>query len=374
MRNVVRAWLLGLVTIGLPAGCAPYRPPPETPALTQARGPLRLVVPKVSELSMLVVRAGSAYDPPGREGLARVVAEGLAARVGVHVHVGPELVYFPGGEHVAELAAALAAPMDEAALAAGLAAAPGALPRTCADHAAQAVDAWAFAGHPYGHAAVGRTSVRPTFTAGELEAFRLARYVRDAAVVVGSEAGTAPLREVLPPRLSRSPTPAVWNRAPRAALQVTAPVEGPCTGFGAAGFTDWSAADEASYRVLARLAGNPPPELTVQPVVRLVVPGAVATPPVGGDVGTARAWVAHTLDLAPVTGLDEAARTLLGAVRGAQVPAAADVRAALAGVDEASLHAWVARRFAGAVRVDVVPAATESPAPPGVLSFEALVR
>ena len=152
-----RSLLLPAVLSGL-AACAPYRPPPEPPPLGVARQPVRVLRADAAPPAVaVVVRAGSAYDPPSREGLAFVLAEAIASRAGVAVEVGPEVVIFraaPG--QAAPLAAALAAPISAEALAAGVAAAQARLAATdCAAAAESVVPAWAFAGHPYGHATAG---------------------------------------------------------------------------------------------------------------------------------------------------------------------------------------------------------------------------
>ena len=229
----MRSPLLLVALVAL--GCRPYQHPADAPPLIVAAGPLRTVQVEGPALRVhLVVRAGSAYDPPSREGLAFVVAHALAARAAVDVTVGPEwlsLGFAP--EHAARVAAVLAAPLDEEALALGRAAATSSLrTRDCAALARGLGMAWLWRGHPYGHAVAGRLSVVPTFTLAEAQAFRDARYVRDA-VAAGLEgpvdAGVlAPIEAALPARLSRSVTPAVLPRSPRPLLVVEAPVEGAC--------------------------------------------------------------------------------------------------------------------------------------------------
>ncbi len=353
-----------LVLFGLVA-CAPYRPPAGTPPLVVARGAVR-VVGGGAEARYLLVRAGSAYDPPGREGLAAVLAHGLAARAGVHADVGPERVLFPLGPHAEALAVLLAQPVDEATLEAGLAAVRGLVGADCAALVDRLVETWVFAGHPYGHPATGRPGALETLTVGELEAFRRLRYVRDAAIVVGPAEVALRFEPAFPAALSRSPTPAVWNRAARAELTVHAPVPAGCDARGVRTVRDWSAVDEAMARVLAASQGGPPLALRVEPV--LLVRGEAEWSAAAVQAASA------TLQFAVSSGLDAAERTLLGQVRGAQVPDAGAVAAALAGVDQAGFDAWVARRFAGAVGVHIVPAGAESPAPAGVQSYEALLR
>jgi hypothetical protein len=168
-------------------------------------------------VARVAVRAGSAYDPPGREGLAFVTAHAIAAQVeGTRVTVGPDVVRFElpvGG--LPDLGRAMVADPPPAALGQAVAVAREALvPRDCAQAAELAWRVAAYAGHPYGHAEAGRTSVLPTLTAVEAGNLARARYVREAArVALGGDtpearAAAAAALEGLPVRLSRSPVPA----------------------------------------------------------------------------------------------------------------------------------------------------------------------
>ncbi len=193
------------------AACA-YHPPVETPALVAAAGPVRAVPLPAGEPLRLALRAGSAHDPPGREGLAWVTAHAVAAAAGATFEVGPEVVVFSvAPDRAAALAAALAAsPTTERVAAAREAAAAALAGLDCAALAERAWDAWMYAGHPYGHAPEGRLSVLPTLSVAEVTGFQEVRYVRSVAVL-GVPSGSsvdAGAFTTLPPRLSQSPVPA----------------------------------------------------------------------------------------------------------------------------------------------------------------------
>lgn len=201
--------LLPILLLAL--GCA-WHPPRETPALVAAEGPVEVVRTPAGEPLRVALRAGSAHDPSGREGLAWVTAHAVAAEAGARVEVGPEIVVFTvSPERAGALAEALATAPSEARVAEARVAAAAALEALdCAAVAERAWDAWVYAGHPYGHAPEGRLSVLPTLTAAEVAGFLGERYVRSVAVL-GVPAGDpvdAAAFERLPPRLSRSPTPA----------------------------------------------------------------------------------------------------------------------------------------------------------------------
>lgn len=217
----------------LALGCRPYQPPALTPPLQVAQAPLRVLRDESGQGGLwLVVRAGSAYDPPSREGLAFATAHVLAVRLGASVQVGPETVVFSLPPNLRpDAAAAMAAPVqaDEVQYAYQLAAAR-LRSVSCKDVAQQVGMAWTLAGHPYGHAVAGRLSTITTFLPTELSAFYGARYVRDAAMIAVEGGGGVPALDLaFAPRLSRSPTPAVLPSVDRPQLVVEAHVDTSCT-------------------------------------------------------------------------------------------------------------------------------------------------
>ncbi len=181
----------------------------------------------------VVVRAGSAYDPPGREGLAFVTAQAIAVQVeGARVEVGPDVVRFelPAGR-LPDLGRVALTDPPAAALAEAVARARAALvPRDCAQAAELAWRLTAYAGHPYGHAEAGRVSVLPTLTAVEAGNLARSRYVREAVRVAVGSASTEALTaaaaalERLPARISRSTVPAPRPVTGVRTLHVSAPL------------------------------------------------------------------------------------------------------------------------------------------------------
>jgi len=270
------------------AACA-FRPPAEVPALVAAEGPVQTLPLPAGEPLRVALRAGSAHDPPGREGLAWVVAHAVAAAAGATVEVGPEIVVFtPAPDGAAALAAALAAPPSEARVADARAAALAALAGLdCRALAERAWDTWVYAGHPYGHAPEGRASVLPTLTMNEVTAFQQVRYVRSVAVV-GVPSGTAvDLRafEALPPRLSLSPVPSARLPLPTARVLVVTAEDARCLVAGHP-----AAAADTNAAVAALLAAPEALVLTQRREPRRLV--ALPLPP-GFDVS---ARVAAVLD------------------------------------------------------------------------------
>ncbi len=296
------AWLLLLAL-----GCRPYQRPAELPPLQVAQGPLRAVrVEAASPRVHLVIRAGSAYDPPSREGLAFVVAQALGARSGAEVEVGPEWssLSFPP-ELAARVAEALSAPFEEEALALARAAALAELrSRDCATLARAAGAAWLWAGHPYGHPVAGRLSVVPTLSLAEAQAFRDARYVRDA-VALGIEGVVdpsllLPIEAAVPPRLSGSVTPAVMPSASRPLMVVEAPVESTCVAtvpsFRSPVGT--GAAAQAGQLLLDAVFGEPELASSIDQVVTVSSLGA-AERPTTGVIVTADASPWRSLESSP---------------------------------------------------------------------------
>ncbi len=205
------------------AACA-FRPPAVTPALVAAEGPVRTLSLPAGDPVRVALRAGSAHDPPGREGLAWVTAYAVAQAAGATVEVGPEVVvYTTSVEGLPALASALAAPPTAEQVADARASAVLALSKLdCRALAERAWDTWIYTGHPYGHAPEGRLSVLPTLTEQEVAAFQEVRYVRSVAVV-GVPEGAAldlSLLESLPPRLSISPVPSARLPLPDARVLV----------------------------------------------------------------------------------------------------------------------------------------------------------
>lgn len=360
------------------AACAPYRPPPQPPRLVVARAPVRVFAEAAApSLLTVLARAGSAYDPPGREGTAFVYAHGVASVAGAAVEVGPELVAFAvgaGGE--AALAAALGAPVSAAALDTGRAAAARAAAGTCTQLAARLASAWALAGTPYGHPATGRASVLSTLSLGEMEAFRRLRYVRDAVVVVSDgQVDAAGFVSLFPPVMSPRVTPAVRPRESRPDIVVSAPVDEACTAFSPQRLSTWTADDQAAYLVALELAGLEPPPAHVDPAATLRLPGLfTAFPGVPGDLAAARSVVLARLARPTARWAGEWA--LLGDVRGSLFSPIDEVKQAVLGLNEPALSGWLASRFgAGAIVLQVRPTATvESPTPGNVISSEDLLR
>jgi hypothetical protein len=211
--------------------CA-YRPPLDTPRLVSAGADeVPVQVDGLEGHVRVVVRAGSAYDPPGREGLAYLAAASLADMLGATFEAGEELVRFDvPASRAAELGAVLAAgPPSEALERARAANATWPSGASCDALAAAAWNVWAYPGHPYGHAVRGRSSVLPTITRAEVIAFVQRRYVRES-VIVGRGAADVPVGglDLLPARLSPHALPAPTLDTPRGTLVVIAPVEQGC--------------------------------------------------------------------------------------------------------------------------------------------------
>ena len=192
------------------AAVQPVRAPPDT-------GAPRLVV---------LARAGSAFDPPGREGLAALSAHAAAAAAGVPVTVGPEIVRWEATPAQATaLAAALAAsappPAALTAARATLAAALRAPPAGDAALEAEVAPVLRFAGHPYGHRPAGRLGALDTLSAAEVQGFRARVHRRSAARLVVYGPALAPAVDALAaalstwsPAIPQPPTPRTLAPAP----------------------------------------------------------------------------------------------------------------------------------------------------------------
>lgn len=376
--------MLGVLFFVVLPGCSPYRPPPATPPLVEARGAMRVVrEPSAPARVHVLLRAGSAYDPPSREGLAFVVATAIASAAGADLQVGPELVQLsvsPDG--VVALAAALSAPLTAEGVAAGKSAALARFEEgECARVASAVGDAWILAGHPYGHAVFGRSSVIPTLSLAEVESFRVLRYARDAAVIaVDGAADVAPLLGVLTPALSAPVTPAVRSKVAMENLVVIGPVTSACSVVGPRRPESWSAADQAAASVAAELVGAPSPPARVDPFVTLTLsdPEGALTPLIEGNFDAARGRVRARLAVA--SALPAAADLLLVPIRMGHAIPASDLVSAVNSLTEEAFRAWVLTTFGeGAVRVAVFPdtasaSTVESTAARHVVTSEALFR
>ena len=240
---------------------------PGPAAFTDAQAPVGLTARAVSgqvAWIQVAVRAGSAHDPVGREGLASLTA--LALREGgagerspdeveqalyalgtdVEVVVDRELVTYRTRALVEDLDVIagllgdmlLAPVFDEAAVERIRGEAADRLDRALVARDEQlgheVFDTWIFEGHPYGHPADGRAGVVETLELAEVRQFRAARYVRpaihlgvagpmvtDAGDIDGALQGGAAIT-TLRDRLSERPADLYEDVTPRA----VPPVEG----------------------------------------------------------------------------------------------------------------------------------------------------
>lgn len=216
-------FLMNLLLLGAVAGCA-FHPPANPPRLAIANGPMRRAAIPGETTTLLAVRAGSAYDPPGREGLARVAA-GLAEHHGAHlVEFGPEVVIFQMDLSQSEaLLSWLRAPTPSAAELSLQVEEQLRWPWSCEELAEAALDRWQFSGHPYRGPQRGRQSTLPTLTAAEVGAFVQARYVKDGMATSGT---AVPGLDELSSQLSRRVTPAALAPSPLTTT-LTLVVKGP---------------------------------------------------------------------------------------------------------------------------------------------------
>lgn len=314
--------------------CRPFHPPPEPPAFTAA-GELQHVEGEPE----LVVRAGSAFDPPGREGTAWAVAHRLADAAGVTVDVGRELVRFSGPVG----AAAATWPQTPPA-------------RSCAEAAEDVFATRFWLGHPYGHAVWGRSSVLSTFTAAELDAFQARTYVRAASVGVGSVV----VPTAFPSTLAPHPTPTVPPSSRGVALHVDGAEA--CMVFGTAGVGPASPQELALVHALREHFGD------TRPLDPLVEPGftvAVALPE--GAAGEARVRRELTALAAspPFTAGSVAFTPAAGPLLGLR-PYAGPLLSA-----DGALARWLGE---DSLRTVVVAPAGEYPADTDVLSYVELTR
>ncbi len=237
-----------LLTLALCA-CAGAKYPRGPSALDAARAPVTLVhQPGSGELVYMeiLVRAGSAHDPVGSEGLAHLTArllreggagtrsakavEALLYRLGtdIEVAVDRETVAFRT-TCVAEDAAEMAGLMGDMLVAPRLELrtlqrirqeALNTLERdiTQNDEAlGEAVlDARLHAGHGYGHPVEGRAGVVPTLSEDRVRRFLHERYVRPAIVLGLAGAATPEIAQALQTRLSEAPAALYRDVTPRA--------------------------------------------------------------------------------------------------------------------------------------------------------------
>ena len=248
MKHLLLCVALLIGCIGL-VGCTGGRYPRGTSALTEAHGPVTLVhQPAQGELVHLeiLVRAGSAHDPIGSEGLAHLTAqlmrqggagqrsaeevEAVLYRMGtdVEVVVDREMVAFRA-TCVAEDAPELARLMGSMLMAPKLQ--PAALSRirdealiylqqglaqndeTLGD---AVLDAQLYAGHGYGHPVEGRAGVLPMLDEAQVRRFILERYVRPAIVLGVAGAASDETVQGLRARLSEAPSELYRDVTPRA--------------------------------------------------------------------------------------------------------------------------------------------------------------
>jgi hypothetical protein len=239
--------VLGIAIAALMAGGCYHRNPGPVP-YAAAEGPARLQrldAPSAGDIAWMEVgiRAGSAHDPLGREGIAWLTADLLRhggtramdpgafdralADLGaeIDVEVGPEIVRFRarGPANRAAIEALLGAMVSEPRFDEG--AFPDAVQRAtsalaahesapASDLGSDAIRTWVFRGHPYGHLMEGRRGTLETIRAQEVRQFYADRYVRAASA--GCVIGQAPAGDALgaaltalPPRLYRDVTPRI---------------------------------------------------------------------------------------------------------------------------------------------------------------------
>ena len=197
------------------SGCLWSRAPGPVP-VAEAEAPLRLVGQPVSgPITWLevTVRAGSAHDPIGQEGLswltANLLAQGGAGGrspealadalytlgTELSVVVDRELVSFRMrclSEDLPQCADILGDVLLEPALDADVAARlrgqareelESGLARNDEALGMAALETWMFTGHPYGHLPQGRAGVVDTLTAEDVQGFLARRYIRPAAAL-----------------------------------------------------------------------------------------------------------------------------------------------------------------------------------------------
>ena len=184
------------------------------------------------------VRAGSAHDPVGQEGLAWLTAEQvrhseeLRTRVTswdgrLSVDVGGELVVFTlevptakSAEAVGALAKAIAQPAFsedafELSKAEGIQWLNEGLGSSAARLAEEAFGLWVYQGHPYGHASQGRAGVLDTLTVQDVQRFFERRYIRPALTIAHTGNLPEEAAKALQTKLSQRPARLYTDVTPR---------------------------------------------------------------------------------------------------------------------------------------------------------------
>ena len=174
--------------------CVPPRNPGSVPVEGAAAPARVLTLPGDGPLAVVVVHAGAASDPIGKEGVAWWVAHALVASAEppIDVVVDEDLTTFTlrcapdGPDCGAQLGARVATAPSEDALERARASrvSSAASPEGPAGAALQSL---IFTGHPYGHPPSGRDGSFPAITAVDAAAFHAAAYVRVS--VAGGVAG-----------------------------------------------------------------------------------------------------------------------------------------------------------------------------------------
>ena len=229
--------VLGLIAVGVVAGCAGARYERGVSAFDEATAPVHLVAADAADServrAVITVRAGSAHDPVGYAGLAWTTAQAIADRGEaamtavdgrVTADVGKELVSF----HLEAPATAETALADtvktmfdlsglsEADLAESKAVGVQWLTDGLASDTRRLADAaferWVFEGHPYAMPVEGRVSGLASVDAGDVQRFKTARYVRPAISV---EVRGAQQAQVIQEALSAAPARLYVDVTPR---------------------------------------------------------------------------------------------------------------------------------------------------------------
>jgi len=284
-RSLADAFRALLFLPAVLVGCGPKIPCGPAGA-TQADAPVVIVTVPSEDGSTVVVEAlvaaGSAYDPPGAEGLAALTAQSVASgadadRPPLEVQIGREWVSFtricPAAEAracVDRFATALAdPPFAEQAVSAsrdraleelteGLPTDAGALGQVLVDDAL-------YEGRPYGHPVQGRAGVLPLLDAAATRRFYEIHYTREGMIAGLAGAWDAGLHDALqqdlqplvprpaaglvlpaPPPLRGRDLLVVDTGGPDAAFAVAAPLD---VGRDDA---DWPALDLATQTFSAR--------------------------------------------------------------------------------------------------------------------------
>jgi zinc protease len=218
-------------------------------ALAQANAPVRVVnqvAPSDLAWFEVLVRAGSAHDPVGQEGIAYLTAQLLrqggaggrspeaveealvALGAEIEVIVDREMVAFRT-TCMAEDAQAVAALLGDMLVAPGLDA--DVFERIGSESSAwlergivqndealgdAVMDAWLYEGHRYGHPTRGRQGVVDVLTIDDVSAFMAKRYIRPSVVLGVAGAVPGAVVASLVDRLSETPSQLYQDVTPRA--------------------------------------------------------------------------------------------------------------------------------------------------------------